>query len=214
MKRKILARLVCILLLMVLTLAIVFSILTIFQTQYNENSPFETTFSSFSGSDMNIENVYYLNGETELNDVAPINRLLFDKKLIKLSKFDSYKFIFCCSKSQFILAGKVIFNDMSTYLVLYEWDDYVYVVVYSIIQNKDVFAVYRCEDSNLLSEILKYKADSQKYYVFGLPDWRYELLELSETSVLVMCIVFLEVIICLKFFKRKDNLTNNQETVD
>lgn len=197
---------------MVLTLAIVFTVFTIFQTQYNENLPYETTFSSFSGSDMNMENIYYLNGETELNDVAPINRLLFDKKLIKQSKFDSYKFIFCCSKSQFILAGTVIFSGMPTYLVLYEWDDYVYVVIYSVIQNKDVFdkdvfAVYRCEDSNLLAEILKYKADSQKYYVFGLPDWRYELLELSEISILVMFIVFLEVIICLKIFKQRDNIT-------
>ena len=58
----------------------------------------------------------------------------------------------------------------------------------------------------LIENIAKYKSNGNKYYVFDLPKWRYDLLSLNLEGKLIVVSVIVEYIICLFLLKKKNRL--------
>jgi hypothetical protein len=75
---------------------IIFTVITTVQTTYNNNLPQEIIVSELFGRNVNAENTYYMNGERDLENTEEINKVLLNRKIFKLSEFDSYKLIFFC----------------------------------------------------------------------------------------------------------------------
>lgn len=190
---------------------IIFTVITTVQTTYNNNLPQEIIVSELFGRNVNAENTYYMNGERVLENTEEINKVLLNRRIFKLSEFDSYKFIFSVSEKDYILVGKAITssenNDKFNSVVIYKKDNCVYFRAnVKTGTNKSDFAVYRCEDSDLIENITKYKSNGNKYYVFDLPKWRYDLLSLNLEGKLIVVSVIFEYIICLFLLKKKNRL--------
>lgn len=190
---------------------LIFAVLTAVQTTYNNDLPKETVFSKLFWGSVNAENAYYMNGERDLKNTEEITQELLNRKLFKLSKFDSYKFIFSVSEKDYILVGKTMDlsenNDIFNCIVIYEKDNCVYFLLKTEIgTNKSDFAVYRCEDSDLIENITKYKSNSNRYYVFDLPEWRHDLLSFNIGGKLIVVSVITEYIIGLFVLKKKNIL--------
>jgi hypothetical protein len=190
---------------------IIFTVITTVQTTYNNNLPQEIIVSELFGRNVNAENTYYMNGERDLENTEEINKVLLNRKIFKLSEFDSYKFIFSVSEKDYILVGKAITssenNDKFNSVVIYKKDNCVYFRTNAKTgTNKSDFAVYRCEDSDLIENITKYKSNSNKYYVFDLPKWRHDLLSFNLEGKLIVVSVIVEYIICLFLLKKKNRL--------
>ena len=84
---------------------IIFTVITTVQTTYNNNLPQEIIVSELFGRNVNAENTYYMNGERDLENTEEINKVLLNRKIFKLSEFDSYKFIFSVLEKDYILVG-------------------------------------------------------------------------------------------------------------
>ena len=195
--------LICVLILNIL----IFTVLTIVQTRYNNDLPQEIIVSELFGGNVNVDNTFYMNGERDLESTEEINQALLNRKFFKLSEFDSFKFIFSVSEKDYILVGKTIASSGNNSVVVYEKDNCAYFLSKSEIgTNKSEFAVYRCDDSDLIENITKYKSNSNRYYVFYLPEWRHDLLSFNIEGKIIVVSVIVEYITCLFVLKKKNRI--------
>lgn len=193
--------------LIVLFVNVVFVIaLTFIQIEHNEELPSETTILKLIGNGADSSNTYYMNGESDLKDVEAINNLIFNQKVIKLSKLESYKFIFSVSKNNYILVCKTLAlsenNGIPSNIIIYEKNDTIYIVsVLEVNDNKDVFAVYKTDNNDIVKDLINYKAQSNRYFVFHLPDWRYDLLSFNLEGKLIIASMIFEFVVCFAVFQ-------------
>lgn len=185
-------------------------LLTLFQTDFIDESPDKSTVISLFYEESGQGKVYYMNGAGDIDDEdSTLFDLLKSAHVTKTGKMESYRLLFSLGKNDFILQAKtVVPRDLNAgkycSIRVYEKNNVVYIVQLQqqdLDSNSTEFSFYATTNEEFTNQILEYKADENNYYTY-LPGWLNDIIRFNLHGKLMALFVVSEIAVLVLVKKR------------